>query len=227
MTGDDLAEIERLAGALLRTLSAGQRRKLLRKMARDLAASQRQRIAAQHQPDGSAFAPRKQKAQPVTGRGAACFLYPAGGSGPPRRVIMKSFTWGTGRSMTGFDIEAGGIRTFEFAKVVQWLPVPPEYRNRTSGRLRRRGSLRRKAMFRKLASARYLKAQADDQGFWVGFSGKVSQIASIHQNGLRDKPSLRTRAIEYPRRELLGATPTDREHLLDLLYEQLSYAIDV
>jgi hypothetical protein len=207
MTGDDLAEIERLAGALLRNLSAGQRRKLLRKMARDLAASQRQRIAAQHQPDGSAFAPRKQKAQPVTGRGAACFLYPAGGSGPPRRVIMKSFTWGTGRSMTGFDIEAGGIRTFEFAKVVQWLPVPPEYRNRTSGRLRRRGSLRRKAMFRKLASARYLKAQADDQGFWVGFSGKVSQIASIHQNGLRDKPSLRTRAIEYPRRELLGTTP--------------------
>jgi hypothetical protein len=53
-------------------------------------------------------------------------------------------------------------------------------------------------MFRKLASARYLKAQADDQGFWVGFSGKVSRIASIHQNGLRDKPSLRTRAIEYP-----------------------------
>jgi phage virion morphogenesis protein len=137
---------------------------------------------------------------------------------------MKSFTWGTGRSMTGFDIEAGGIRTFEFAKVVQWLPVPPEYRNRTSGRLRRRGNLRRKAMFRKLASARYLKAQADDQGFWVGFSGKVSQIASIHQNGLRDKPSLRTRAIDYPRRELLGTTPTDREHLLDLLYEQLAGA---
>jgi hypothetical protein len=111
---------------------------------------------------------------------------------------MKSFTWGTGRSMTGFDIEAGGIRTFEFAKVVQWLPVPPEYRNRTSGRLRRRGGLRRKAMFRKLASARYLKAQADDQGFWVGFSGKVSRIASIHQNGLRDKPSLRAKAVDTP-----------------------------
>jgi hypothetical protein len=111
---------------------------------------------------------------------------------------MKSFTWGTGRSMTGFDIEAGGIRTFEFAKVVQWLPVPPEYRNHTSGRLRRRGGLRRKAMFRKLASARYLKSQADDQGFWVGFSGKVSRIASIHQNGLRDKPSLRAKAVDTP-----------------------------
>jgi phage virion morphogenesis protein len=48
---------------LLRSLSSGQRRKLLRKMARDLAASQRQRIAAQRQPDGSAFAPRKQRSR--------------------------------------------------------------------------------------------------------------------------------------------------------------------
>jgi phage virion morphogenesis protein len=78
MTGDDLAEIERLAGALLRSLSAGQRRKLLRKMARDLAASQRQRIAAQRQPDGSAFVPRKQKEPPVTGRGRPAFSTPPG-----------------------------------------------------------------------------------------------------------------------------------------------------
>jgi phage virion morphogenesis protein len=84
MTGDDLAEIERLAGALLRTLSAGQRRKLLRKMARDLAASQRQRIAAQHQPDGSAFAPRKQKAQPVKGRG------PPASSTPPAAAARRA-----------------------------------------------------------------------------------------------------------------------------------------
>jgi hypothetical protein len=61
-------------------------------------------------------------------------------------------------------------------------------------------------------------------GLLGGLLGQVSQIASIHQNGLRDKPSLRTRAIEYPRRELLGTTPTDREHLLDLLYEQLAEA---
>ena len=218
---DDLAELERIAGALLRTVSPGQRRGLMRRMARDLAISQRQRITAQRQPDGSAFEARKAKAAPVTGRGAACFLYPTGG-GEPRRVIMKSFTWGTGRMLTGFDIEAGGIRSFEFDKVVKWLPVPAEYRNSGGGKLRRRGGLRRKAMLRRLASSRFLKTGTDDQGFWVGFTGKVSQIADVHQHGLSDKPSLRAKAVQYPKRELLGVTPADRERMLNLLYEQVA-----
>lgn len=214
---DDLAEIERIAGSLLRGLSSGQRRALMRRMARELAISQRERITAQRQPDGSPFAARKKKEPPVSGRGAACFLYPSGGGGPPRRVIMKSFTWGNGQMMTGFDIEAGAIRSFEFAKVVKWLPVPEEHRNAGGGKLRRRGSLRRKAMFRRLASSRFMKTGTDDQSFWVGFSGKLSQIAGVHQYGLRDKPSLRAKAVAYPQRELLGATPIDRERLLDTL----------
>jgi len=219
---DDLAELERIAGALLRGISSGQRRTLMRRMARELAISQRQRITAQRQPDGSAFEARKAKTPPVTGRGAACFLYPSGGGGEPRRVIMKSFTWGTGRMLTGFDIEAGAIRSFEFDKIVKWLPVPEEHRNAGGGKLRRRGGLRRKAMFRRLASSRFLKTGTDDAGFWVGFSGKVSQIADVHQHGLRDKPSLRAKAVPYPKRELLGATPADRERLLDLLYEHMA-----
>ncbi|PNU04546.1 phage virion morphogenesis protein [Novosphingobium guangzhouense] len=219
---DDLAEIERIAGALVRSLSSGERRKMLRSMARALAISQRERITAQRQPDGSAFAKRKDKAPPVTGRGAACFLYPSGGTGEPRRVIMKSFSWGTGRMMTGFDIEAGSIRSFEFDKIVKWLPVPEEHRNAGGGRLRRRGGLRRRAMFRRLASSRFLKTGTDDQGFWVGFSGKVSQIADVHQHGLRDRPSLRAKAVPYPKRELLGATTADRDRLLDVLLGQVS-----
>lgn len=221
---DDLAGVERLAGALLRGVSSGQRRALMRQMARDLVISQRQRIRAQRQPDGSAFAARKPKPQPVTGRGTACFLYPSGGGGEPRRVIMKSFTWGTGRMMTGFDIEAGAIRSFEFDKIVKWLPVPEEHRNAGGSRLRRRGGLRRRAMFRRLATSRFLKTGTDDQGFWVGFSGKISQIADVHQRGLRDKPSLRAKAVPYPKRELLGATTADRERLLDLLYDHLASA---
>lgn len=220
---DDLAEIERIAGSLLRGLSSGQRRTLMRRMARELAMSQRERIAAQRQPDGSAFEARKKKEPLVSGRGTACFLYPAGGGGPPRRVIMKSFTWGSGQMMTGFDIEAGAIRSFEFAKVVKWLPAPEEHRNaNTGGRLRRRGGLRRRAMFRRLASSRFLKTGTDDQGFWVGFSGKVSQIAGVHQYGLRDRPSLKGKAVTYPKRELLGATPADRERLLNMLSRDLA-----
>lgn len=219
---DDLAEIERIAGALLRSMASGERRRLMLNMARQLAIGQRERITAQRQPDGSPFAARKAKEPPVSGRGTACFLYPSGGSGAPRRVIMKSFTWGTGRSMTGFDIEAGAIRTFEFAKIVKFLPVPEEYRNASGGTLRRRGGLRRRAMFRKLASSRFLKAGTDDQSFWVGFSGKVSQIANVHQHGLRDRPSLRAEAVPYPKRELLGDTAADRERLLHALYTHLA-----
>lgn len=221
---DELAEVERIAGALLLSLSSGQRRALMRRMARTLGQSQRDRIAAQRQPDGSAFAPRKPKTPPVSGRGAACFLYPSGGSGEPRRVIMKSFTWATGRMMTGFDIEAGAIRSFEFDKVIKWLPVPEEHQNARGSGLRRRGGLKRRAMFRRLASARFLRTGADDHGFWVGFSGKVSQIAGVHQYGLRDKPSLRAQAVPYPQRELLGATAADREQLLDLLFTHLAEA---
>ena len=215
---DDLAELERIAGALIRNLSSSQRRTLMRRMARDLALSQRQRIAAQKQPDGAGFTPRKAKQAPISGRGATCFLYPSGGGGEPRRVIMKSFTWSTGRMMTGFDIEAGGIRSFEFDKVVKWLPVPEEYRNAGGGTLRRRGGLRRKAMFRRLASARYLRSQANDQGFWVGFSGKAAAVANIHHYGLGDKPSLRSKAVSYPQRQLIGATDIERKAMLDVLF---------
>ena len=219
---DELAEIERIAGALLRGLSSGARRTLMRRMSRELGAGQRERIAGQHAPDGSAFEARKKKEPSATGRGTACFLYPSGGSGDPRKVIMKSFTWSAGQKMTGFDIEAGAIRTFEFSKIVKWLPVPPEHENRGSGKLRRRGSIRRHAMFRRLSSARFLKSGADDQSLWVGFSGKVSAIANVHQRGLRDRPSIRAKPMDYPQRELLGATMADRERLLDTLYRHFS-----
>lgn len=220
---DDLVELERIAGALLRSLSSSQRRTLMRRMARQMAQSQRTRIAAQRQPDGSAYEPRKAKPAAISGRGAACFLYPSGGGGEPRRVILKSFTWATDRMMTGFDIETGAIRSFDFDKIVQWLPVPDDYRNAGGGTLRRRGGLRRRAMFRRLASARYLRSQASDGGFWVGFSAKAAQIANIHHFGLRDRPSLRAKAaVDYPKRGLLGMTLLDRDTMFTVLYSHFA-----
>ena len=59
----DFADIEALAGALLRRVDAGERGKILRVMARTLRTSQSARIARQQDPDGQAFAPRK--AQPA------------------------------------------------------------------------------------------------------------------------------------------------------------------
>jgi len=55
----DFAEIEALAGALLRRVDAGERSKILRVMARTLRNSQAARITRQQDPDGQPFAARK------------------------------------------------------------------------------------------------------------------------------------------------------------------------
>lgn len=57
----DLAAVEQLAGALLRSVAPPARRKILTAIARDIRRSQSDRIAGQRQPDGSAFAPRRLK----------------------------------------------------------------------------------------------------------------------------------------------------------------------
>ncbi|WP_417329571.1 phage virion morphogenesis protein [Halomonas cupida] len=56
---DDLQALEDWAAPLLARLEAKERRQLARTIARDLRRSQRERIKAQRNPDGSAFAPRK------------------------------------------------------------------------------------------------------------------------------------------------------------------------
>jgi phage virion morphogenesis protein len=61
---DDLIQLEHWAGALLARLEPPARRRLTRAIALDLRRRQQQRIAAQRNPDGSPFAPRKRQADP-------------------------------------------------------------------------------------------------------------------------------------------------------------------
>lgn len=56
---DDLSEVQAWAGALLTQLSPAGRRKATRDIARELRRSQQARIAAQKNPDGSGYEPRK------------------------------------------------------------------------------------------------------------------------------------------------------------------------
>lgn len=60
---DDLRALENWAGALLSKLEPSARRKLTQAIARDLRRSQQQRIAAQRNPDGTPFTPRKPRQQ--------------------------------------------------------------------------------------------------------------------------------------------------------------------
>lgn len=217
---DDFAPIEQLAGNLLRSLSAPERRSLLRKLARALRASQSSRIAAQKNPDGSAFAARRPHREMKPGNYAVKFLYPKGDPNP-RLVFMKSWVR-QGPLMTGFDAEAGAIRSFFWDKVAKWLPVDPETQNKGAGKLRRRGNLRRQAMFRKLRSARFLRSDATDTEAWIGFTGRASLVAEIHQKGGMDAPNLGGRQIRYAERGLLGMTEGERGMAIDMLLNHIA-----
>lgn len=59
MSDDDLQALEDWAAPLLDRLEAKERRRLARLVARDLRRSQRKRIKAQQNPDGTPYAPRK------------------------------------------------------------------------------------------------------------------------------------------------------------------------
>lgn len=148
---DDLSALEDWAGALLNQLHPAERRKVTSDIARDLRRSQQQRIAAQKNPDGSAYAPRK-----------------------PREQLR--------------------------AKV---------------------GRIKQRKMFAKLRTARYLRLQSDASSIAIGFAGRVSRLARIHQYGLRDKPARNAADIQYAKRQLLGFTAGDLELIRDRLVEHL------
>lgn len=217
---NDLSELEQIAGAMLRRLESGARRRVMRGIVRDLAQSQSARIGGQQSPDGGRYAARKQKPAPKPGGYAVRFLYPKGAA-EPRLVLMKSWAR-EGPLLTGYDIEAGGIRSFFWDKVDKWLPLEPGDQNKGAGKMRRRGSIKRQAMFRKLRNRRNLRSGVTDQEAWVGFAGRAAAIARVHQEGGRDRPSQTAKEVRYAKRELLGLTPPDRTRILDSLLDHLA-----
>lgn len=217
---NDFGEIQALAGALLRQLGPGDRRSLLRKMARGIQKSQSDRIGRQKDPEGGAFAARRKRPELKPGTYAVKFLYPKGDPNP-RAVFIKSWVH-DGPMMTGFDIEAGGIRSFFYDKVAKYLPVEASEQNAGAGKLRRKGTIRQKAMFRKLRNGRNLRAGATDLEAWIGFSGRAAEIARVHQEGLREKPSRKGRAVRYAERGLLGLTQAEQSRALDMLLDHVA-----
>lgn len=61
MASDDLNQLDDWLAPLLARLEAHERRRLARLVATDLRRSQRERIKAQQNPDGTAFAPRRSR----------------------------------------------------------------------------------------------------------------------------------------------------------------------
>lgn len=149
---ENLQQLEAWAAPLLRKLQPAQRNKLSRAVGTALRRSQQRRIAAQQNPDGSGFAPRR---APTAARAKA-------------------------------------------------------------------GRIKRKAMFARIRQAKHLRARGTAQEATVGFLGRVSRIARVHQEGRSDRVSPDGPRVTYPRRELLGFTPADEQLVRDLLIDHLT-----
>lgn len=61
-------------------------------------------------------------------------------------------------------------------------------------------------MFTKLRTAKYMKAKGTDKDAVVEFTGQVQRMTKAHQFGLRDRPSVRAKEMQYRRARYLGWT---------------------
>lgn len=82
----------------------------------------------------------------------------------------------------------------------------------------KKGRIKRR-MFEKLKMARYLKAKGSPQQAVIGFAGRVSRIARVHQYGLKDRAERGAPEVRYARRELLGLKRTELNVLRSLLID--------
>lgn len=86
----------------------------------------------------------------------------------------------------------------------------------------KRGRIKRAAMFAKLRTARYLKVESDATGLAIGFDGRVSRVARVHQFGETDRVAPHGVEYKYPVRVLLGLTPDERELIRDTLLKHIT-----
>ena len=84
----------------------------------------------------------------------------------------------------------------------------------------KKGRIKRR-MFEKLKMARYLKAKGSPQQAVIGFAGRVSRIARVHQYGLKDRAERGAPEVRYASRELLGLSDQDLQQLRDSLLDGL------
>ena len=72
-----------------------------------------------------------------------------------------------------------------------------------------------KKMFSKIKSARFLKRTVTDNGLTIGYSGKISEIASMHQYGGIERHG--KKVYHIPQREILGVSKEDKELVEELI----------
>ncbi|MGY1917822.1 phage virion morphogenesis protein [Pseudomonas tolaasii] len=87
----------------------------------------------------------------------------------------------------------------------------------------KQGRIQRKVeMFKKLRTASYMKARGDSNAVTVGFTGRISRIARVHQYGLKDRAERGAVEVLYDRREILGFNEDSLNLIKDSLITHLA-----
>ena len=98
--------------------------------------------------------------------------------------------------------------------------TPRKHRKNLRGK---QGRIKRQkaAMFNKLRTAKHLKTRQDANQLTVGFYGRVSRIARVHQEGLKDTATKNGVEYVYPKRRLLGFNSNDHTLIRNTLLKHL------
>ncbi|HGC2453242.1 TPA: phage virion morphogenesis protein, partial [Escherichia coli] len=180
-------------------------------LARELRRSQQQRMRAQKAPDGSVWTRRKRRISRLQER--ISFIW------QNQNRTLKNWHHGSGKygqTITGWDEDRSGIRTFYRSDILRFLEIRTRRINRDTTKT--------VPMFAKLRTARYLKVKADASGVTVGYSGVAARIARVHQFGERDRVAAGM-YTDYPARELLGITPADERLIQRIIMDNIARAV--
>lgn len=89
-------------------------------------------------------------------------------------------------------------------------------------RLREQKSKIKRKMFTKLKNNTHLKLLSNADAIAIGFVGRVSRIADVHQRGLKDRAEAGAPNVVYPKREILGFTDQDIKLIEDSFLKHIN-----
>ncbi|WP_145600561.1 phage virion morphogenesis protein [Yersinia frederiksenii] len=104
----------------------------------------------------------------------------------------------------------------------QQAPDGSPYATRKSPPLRKPRGRIKKEMFAKLRTARYMKANSSPNEAVVEFAGRVERIARVHHFGLRDRPNVHSKDVQYDERPLLGINRNEYKLIEEITINYLS-----
>lgn len=104
----------------------------------------------------------------------------------------------------------------------QQTPDGTPYAARKSQPLRKPKGRIKQEMFTKLRTARYMKTSSSPDEAVVEFAGRVERMAAVHHFGLRDRPNVHSKDVQYDERPLLGFSQIEIQDIERIIIKNIN-----